>query len=121
MTQEARQVDILRPAVKDLIRIEHTRRVLELVRRAFAIATRGIDNRTLKVEKGDRPVWLVGKRCFNKAGQSRYRNFSQPTACGRLNPKKDAKCEGAKGPAIKPLLYPLLDFNSLFGFDVNDG
>jgi len=41
MTQEARQVDILRPAVKELIRVESTKRIPELVRRAFAIATSG--------------------------------------------------------------------------------
>src|SRR6202035_1281582 len=34
MTQESRQVEILRPAVKELIRIELTARVPELVRRA---------------------------------------------------------------------------------------
>ena len=39
MTQESRQVEILRPAVKELIRIEMTARVPELVRRAFAVAT----------------------------------------------------------------------------------
>lgn len=41
MTQECRQVDILRPAVKELIRIESGTRVPELVRRAFAVATSG--------------------------------------------------------------------------------
>lgn len=41
MTQEARQIDILRPAVKEVIRIERTHRVPELVRRAYAIATSG--------------------------------------------------------------------------------
>ncbi len=41
MTQEARQVEILRPAAKELIRVEHTKRIPELVRRAFAIATSG--------------------------------------------------------------------------------
>jgi acetolactate synthase-1/2/3 large subunit len=41
MTQEARQVEILRPAAKDLLRVESTRRIPELVRRAFAIATSG--------------------------------------------------------------------------------
>lgn len=41
MTQEARQVDILRPAVKEVIRIEATKRIPELVRRAFAVATSG--------------------------------------------------------------------------------
>ena len=39
MTQECRQVEILRPAVKELIRVEMTSRVPELVRRAFAVAT----------------------------------------------------------------------------------
>ncbi len=41
MTQEARQVEILRPAVKELIRIEQPGRIPELVRRAFAVATSG--------------------------------------------------------------------------------
>ncbi|MGE0725228.1 MAG: thiamine pyrophosphate-binding protein [Alphaproteobacteria bacterium] len=41
MTQECRQVDILRPAVKELIRIELTSRIPELMRRAFAVATAG--------------------------------------------------------------------------------
>ena len=41
MTQECRQVDILRPAVKELIRVESGRRIPELVRRAFAVATSG--------------------------------------------------------------------------------
>ncbi len=41
MTQEARQVEILRPACKELIRIEATKRIPELLRRAFAVATSG--------------------------------------------------------------------------------
>ena len=41
MTQECRQADILRPAVKELIRVEMTSRIPELVRRAFAVATSG--------------------------------------------------------------------------------
>ncbi len=41
MTQECRQTEILRPAVKELIRIEMTSRVPELLRRAFAVATSG--------------------------------------------------------------------------------
>jgi acetolactate synthase-1/2/3 large subunit len=41
MTQEARQVEILRPAAKELIRVEGPERVPELVRRAFAVATSG--------------------------------------------------------------------------------
>ena len=41
MTQEARQLDVLRPAVKEVIRVEVTKRVPEHVRRAFAVATSG--------------------------------------------------------------------------------
>jgi len=41
MTQEARQVDILTPAVKQTIRVERIQRVPELVRRAYAVATSG--------------------------------------------------------------------------------
>jgi acetolactate synthase-1/2/3 large subunit len=41
MTQEARQLEILRPVVKDVIRVEVAKRIPELVRRAFAVATSG--------------------------------------------------------------------------------
>lgn len=41
MTQEARQSEILRPAVKELIRIEDVRRIPELIRRAFSVSTAG--------------------------------------------------------------------------------
>jgi acetolactate synthase I/II/III large subunit len=41
MTQECRQVEILKPAVKELIRVEMTSRIPELVRPAFAVATSG--------------------------------------------------------------------------------
>ena len=41
MTQECRQMDILGPAAKALIRIEHVGRIPALVRRAFAVATSG--------------------------------------------------------------------------------
>lgn len=41
MTQESRQLDILRPACKEVIRIEMIQRIPELMRRAFAVATTG--------------------------------------------------------------------------------
>jgi acetolactate synthase-1/2/3 large subunit len=41
MTQEAEQVRMLRPAVKDILRVEATDRIPELVRRAFGVATSG--------------------------------------------------------------------------------
>jgi acetolactate synthase-1/2/3 large subunit len=41
MTQESRQMDILRPAAKEIIRIESVQRIPELMRRAFAVATTG--------------------------------------------------------------------------------
>jgi acetolactate synthase-1/2/3 large subunit len=41
MTQESRQLDILRPACKEVIRIEVIQRIPELMRRAFAVATSG--------------------------------------------------------------------------------
>jgi acetolactate synthase I/II/III large subunit len=41
MTQECRQVDILAPAAKELIRIEAIQRIPDLVRRAFSVATSG--------------------------------------------------------------------------------
>jgi acetolactate synthase I/II/III large subunit len=41
MTQDTRQVDILRPACKELLRIEDASRIPELIRRAFQVATAG--------------------------------------------------------------------------------
>jgi acetolactate synthase-1/2/3 large subunit len=41
MTQECRQVDILSPAAKEIIRIEAIARIPALVRRAFSVATSG--------------------------------------------------------------------------------
>ncbi|WP_341911736.1 thiamine pyrophosphate-binding protein [Ferrovibrio terrae] len=41
MTQEARQIDILRPVVKEVIRIDMIQRIPEAVRRAYAVATSG--------------------------------------------------------------------------------
>jgi acetolactate synthase-1/2/3 large subunit len=41
MTQEARQTEILAPAVKEVIRVERIHRIPELIRRAYAVATSG--------------------------------------------------------------------------------
>jgi acetolactate synthase-1/2/3 large subunit len=41
MTQESRQLDILRPAAKEVLRVEMIQRIPELMRRAFAVATSG--------------------------------------------------------------------------------
>ena len=41
MTQESRQVEVLRPVVKEVIRVEVVQRIPEHVRRAFAVATSG--------------------------------------------------------------------------------
>ena len=41
MTQESRQLEILRPAAKEVIRIEVIERIPEFVRRAFSLATTG--------------------------------------------------------------------------------
>ena len=40
-TQEARQLEVLRPVVMDVLRVEKIERIPELVRRAFALATSG--------------------------------------------------------------------------------
>ncbi len=41
MTQETRQIEILRPAVKEILPVETIERIPELMRRAFRIATSG--------------------------------------------------------------------------------
>ncbi|MCS6778298.1 MAG: thiamine pyrophosphate-binding protein [Geminicoccaceae bacterium] len=68
MTQEARQTEILRPAVKELIRIERTERIPELLRRAYTVATSGrpgpvvldvpedVAHEEIEIDAGD--LWL---------------------------------------------------------------
>jgi acetolactate synthase-1/2/3 large subunit len=51
MTQENRQMDILRPACKDIIRIESVQRIPELMRRAFRVATTGRPGRWLSMSR----------------------------------------------------------------------
>jgi acetolactate synthase-1/2/3 large subunit len=41
MTQESRQTDILRPAAKEVLRVEAVPRIPEMMRRAFTLATTG--------------------------------------------------------------------------------
>ena len=41
MTQESRQLDILGPAVKEVIRVEQGKRIPEHIRRAYRVATSG--------------------------------------------------------------------------------
>ncbi len=41
MTQETHQMDILKPACKEILRVEMIERIPELIRRAFAVATSG--------------------------------------------------------------------------------
>lgn len=41
MTQETRQLEILRPVAKEVIRVESIKRIPEHIRRAFAVATSG--------------------------------------------------------------------------------
>ena len=41
MTQETRQVEMLRPACKELLRVESISRIPEIIRRAFSVATSG--------------------------------------------------------------------------------
>ena len=41
MTQESRQLEILRPACKEVLRVESPARIPELMRRAFTVATTG--------------------------------------------------------------------------------
>lgn len=41
MTQETNQIDILKPACKEILRVEMIERIPEFIRRAFAVATSG--------------------------------------------------------------------------------
>src|SRR5216683_788939 len=61
MTQECRQVEILRPAVKELIRVEETSRIPELTRRAFAVATSGRPGPALRIRPDRADIERAGR------------------------------------------------------------
>src|SRR3546814_4617004 len=67
MTQECRQLDILRPAVKDIIRVELVERIPELVRRAYAIRS---EEHTSELQSLMRISYAVF--CLKKKKQKQY-------------------------------------------------
>jgi acetolactate synthase-1/2/3 large subunit len=102
MTQEARQVDLLRPAVKELIRIEQTGRIPELVRRAFAVATTGRPGPVVL----DIPEDVChGEHCFNAdeiwADPSA---LTTPSRRVRPDPRDVARAAAMIAHAKRPLL-----------------
>ncbi len=79
MTQETRQIEILRPIVKDVIRVEVLRRVPEHVRRAFAVATIGPSRtRAHRRARGHR-ARRDGFRCQRLLGRSRHAESASAT------------------------------------------
>lgn len=92
MTQECRQVDILRPACKEIIRVETVERIPELMRRAFAVATSG--------RPGPVVVDIPEDVCHGKAAFSTD-SFAAPTAnqaspALRCRPDAGALAEAAR-------------------------
>ena len=108
MTQESRQMEILRPAAKELIRVEAIQRIPELVRRAFAVATRGrpgpvvldvpediaharhaFDPRTSP------PIRTAGRRRRCARGRARNRSGPRPPCCGTRNARWCSRAAGS--------------------------
>ena len=95
MTQESRQLEILRPAVKEVIRVEVIERIPELVRRAFAVATTGRPGPVVL----DVPEDIAhGTSPFDEADfQAEPRHASAPAL--RIRPDADSVGEGGPGSA----------------------
>ena len=102
MTQECRQVEILKPAVKELIRVEMTSRIPELVRRAFAVATSGRPGPVLL----DVPEDVCPRRPrFRARGFRRRRNDAEgagpahPPGSRRYRARREADRQGKTAAA----------------------
>src|SRR3990172_4821238 len=76
MTQETRQLEVLRPVVKEVIRVEVIRRIPEHVRRAFAVATSGRPGPVL-IDEAERPLILAGGGVHISAAYDALRNFAE--------------------------------------------
>jgi acetolactate synthase-1/2/3 large subunit len=102
MTQEARQSEILRPAAKDLIRIEQPARVPELIRRAFQVATTGRPGPVVVVVPED---ICHGTLPFNEADYAVDARYEAAPAI-RCRPAADdtARAAALLAKARRPLL-----------------
>ena len=102
MTQESRQLEILRPAVKEVIRIEVIERIPELVRRAFALATTGRPGPVVV----DVPEDIAhGSSPFDEADfRADSRHFSAPS----LRVRPDAASVEMAARALREAQRPLL-------------
>ena len=102
MTQECRQTEMLRPAAKELIRVELTSRIPELVRRAFALATSGRPGPVVL----DIPEDVAHGEHEFQAGDFAIDEKTLATPARRLRPaKEDVERAGALlAAARRPLL-----------------
>ncbi len=81
MTQEARQLEILRPVAKEVIRVESIKRIPEHIRRAFAVATSGRPGPVVvalpedvshgEYEFDEEELWADAHTCAAQARRSR--------------------------------------------------
>ena len=102
MTQESRQLEILRPAVKEVIRVEVIERIPELVRRAFALATTGRPGPVVL----DVPEDIAhGTSPFGEADfRAEPRHFSVPSLRARPDAASVERAARALLDARRPLL-----------------
>ena len=102
MTQESRQVEILRPAAKEVIRVEVIERIPELVRRAFTLATSGRPGPVVL----DVPEDIAhGSSPFDEADfHARARNLSAPS----MRTRADADSIDAAARLLRGAQRPVL-------------
>ena len=105
MTQESRQMEILRPAAKELIRVEAIQRIPELVRRAFSVATRGRPGPVVldvpeDIAHGRHAFELSGTSPPTRAARAR-RRCDRALARNRSRPRP--RCSGTRNaPSSSP-------------------
>ena len=102
MTQETHQAEILRPACKELIRVEQTQRIPEAIRRAFAVATSGRPGPVVVVVPEDVCHDTHGFAAEDFAADPRY----EAAPALRTRPDADSLAEAARllAGAARPLI-----------------
>ena len=98
MTQEGPQVEILRPAVKELLRAEAPERIPELVSRAFAVATSGRPG----------PVVLDIPEDVAHGSCARMDQHAQPVTLPRYRTRPDAADVERAAAALRASRRPLI-------------
>jgi acetolactate synthase-1/2/3 large subunit len=102
MTQEARQAEILRPAVKEVIRAESVARLPELARRAFTVATTGRPGPVALIVPEDVAHGTHGFSDDDFTADPRYQ--AAPALRARPDAESVAQAAGMLAAAARPMI-----------------